>query len=46
MRRILLSLLCILACQGVAAQNVPTAATPNLAGKVELVEGDVSATTS
>ncbi len=42
MRRILLSLLCILACQGVAAQNVPTAATPNLAGKVELVEGDVS----
>jgi len=45
MRRLLFAFSLLLTCLGAAAQNLPAsqaAATPNLAGKVELVEGDVT----
>ena len=42
MRRLLLAFSFLLTCLGAAAQNLQPAATPNLAGKVELVEGDVT----
>ena len=42
MRRLLLAFFLLLACLGAAAQNPQPAASPNLAGKVELVEGDVT----
>jgi hypothetical protein len=45
MRRLLFFTFLLLTCLGAAAQNPPIsqpAATPNLAGKVELVEGDVT----
>lgn len=45
MRRLLLAFILMLTCLGAAAQGPPapqSAATPNLAGKVELVEGDVT----
>lgn len=41
MRRLLLALPLLMACLGAFAQSVQPSATPNLAGKVELVEGDV-----
>lgn len=42
MRRLLLAFSLLLTCLGAAAQNPQPVATPNLAGKVELVEGDVT----
>ena len=42
MRRLLPTLFLLLTCFGALAQGGPSAATPNLAGKVELVEGDVT----
>lgn len=41
MRRLLLALPLLMACLGAFAQSVQPSAAPNLAGKVELVEGDV-----
>jgi len=42
MRRLFFFLFLLLACLGAAAQSPQQSATPNLAGKVELVEGDVT----
>lgn len=42
MRSLLLACFLLLTCLGAAAQNPQPAASPNLAGKVELVEGDVT----
>lgn len=41
MRRLLLALPLLMACLGALAQSVQPSAAPNLAGMVELVEGDV-----
>lgn len=42
MRRLLLACSLLLACLGAHAQSPQSAVAPNLAGKVELVEGDVT----